>query len=468
LIWLIDNSDKKFLDLYIYPLYHFIKTKSYNISLGLMLQKISKNDYDIIFLLIQYLEQNGEHEIIKNTCNYVFDKIEIKPISIEHSKLIIIILYYLKSIENLKYDHIVEQVIKIVKKSSQKKSIYEISHYLILMEYYKYAILILKKLTKYKISAYNLIGICYYKSKKYNYAFRNFSKYHFYAIKENDDRKISEALYNISTIYWEFKDFEKSISLNYDALAIEKKIIGQYHPSYLVSLFSIVLNLRILHQYLKAEELLEKCLTIAQNTIDSNNSLLFDIYLIRGANFSDLEKNIESIYSYKKAIEFCPKEEVLNRNPNYFLQEQYYIIAEKMFKLRNFIDAEKNYLCSIKIYENLPNTNNFIPPYFEIGNCYREISNYTLSIDYYEKAISITKYSKLNYFYNPKFWLGIVYYELAESLIIDNQINKEIYNYFRISKNYLKKWENRIDNDEWNLYFISIFNNVNERLKKSI
>ena len=196
--------------------------------------------------------------------------------------------------------------------------------------------------------------------------------------------------------------------------------------------------------------------------------MLFDIYLIRGVNFSDLDNNIESIHSYEKAIEFCPKEEVLNRNPNYFLQEQYYIIGENMFKLGNFIDAEKYYLRSIKIYENLPKGNNFIPPYFEIGNCYREISNYTLSIYYYEKAISIKKYTKLNYFYNPKFWLGIVYYELGESLIIDNKINKQIYNYFIISKNYLKKWENRIDNNELNSYFIAIFNNVNNRLKKSI
>jgi tetratricopeptide (TPR) repeat protein len=465
LIWLIDNSLSESMHLFTYPFYFFIQKKSIEFCLEKLLHEGTRNDYELIFLLIEYLDQNGKHELINAISKYIIEKINLDPVSIEHSKLIIIIIYHLKSRHDSRYGEIIRNVVQFAKNNTNKKYAFEIAYYLTMSEYFEHAIFILKKLISYNKEAYNLLGIYYFKSKKYKLSFRYFLKYQNHVLKIGDERKIAQTKYNLSTLYWEFKDFQSALSVNYEALDIERKIIGQYNNSYLISLFSIALNLRLLHQYHEAEEILDSCLKIANNTIDSKNKFFLDIYLIRGANYSDLDKTEESIANYENAIEYYNENEPLNRNPLYFLQEQYFKQAETMFASEKYLDSEMFFLKSINAYNQIPKENQFIPPFFELANCYKEIKNYRLSIEFYEKAISNGIYIKNGYFHNPKFWIGIVYYELGNSFLHHNDLNEQVLECFKNSQLHLSKWKRKVNDSAWREYVLALLKYMDDYLK---
>jgi len=348
-----------------------------------------------------------------------------------------------------------------VKKSKDHQFSYQIAFYLIELKYFDLAIPILLKNKIKNKNCFNLLGLCYFGLKKYKLSHRYFKRFLNFATEMSDELMIAEALYNLSTCFWQFKDYNSAIKLNKEALEIEGKILGKYNSSYLISLFSLALNYRVLKRFDDAETLLTQCLDLARNTLSPLSSMFLDLYLTMGANYSDLKKAESSIENYEKATNYFNNEIPLDKNPNYFLQEQYFNIGNIKFYEGNYIDSINYFIKSINLFESIISNNEFLPPYFELGECYRIIGEHNSAIKNYKKAIDCKCFVNEKYISNPKFWIGIEYYELGIALLNDNK-REDASQYFKLSLDYLLMWRYKISDIEWRNYINSVIKYINK------
>jgi len=102
-----------------------------------------------------------------------------------------------------------------------------------------------------------------------------------------------------------------------------------------------------------------------------------------------------------------------------------------------------------------------LPPYFELGECYRIIGEHNSAIKNYKKAIDCKCFVNEKYISNPKFWIGIEYYELGIALLNDNK-SKNASQYFKLSLDYLLMWRYKISDIEWRSYINSVIKYINK------
>jgi tetratricopeptide (TPR) repeat protein len=423
----------------------------------------SAKNYECLFQILIKLEKNAKFDFLILFSKEIVFRFKNEDGPPELIKLLITCIYYLNPIDLEDFNLILDKLKSVQFKKKNYYLFYEISFYLIKLNLFKDALFFLKVIKNIEKKAHNLIGICYHGLKKYKLALRYFSFYNEYATLLNNQQAVAESKYNLSTCLYEQKKYDQAIILNQEAIEIEKKILGKYNSSFLISLFSLALNLRISGRFDQADDLLNQSLLIANKTLNQNNSIYLDIYLALGSNYSDLNNNELSVLNYEMAKKYSNKPLTYLRDPDYFLQEQYLLLGEKEFKKTKYLEAIKYFNKSISIYENYTIENKFTPPYFELAECHRILGNPQQSIAAYTKAIQISQNIYEQYSYNPKFWIGLELYELGQQYLNENNKNKAI-DCFRKSNAYLILWNRNIYDPEWRNYVKSLIKYISSFL----
>lgn len=459
LINLIDKINPENQQIFIKPSLRLINRTSSFYFLELLFSNPSESDYECLYQIILHLENEGKYNLIISICSCFIEIINGDFDSPGKSKLFLVAFYYIGIDFVDDKNEKINRIVDFVKNNKNHLLTYQVSFYLVKLKYFELAISLLKKNLLRDSNYYNLMGLSYFGLKKYRLSYRQFKNYLNKATDTSDETKIGEALYNLSTCCWAFKDYNSSIKFNREAVGIESRLLGRYNASYFISLFSLALNYRILKKYDEAKTLLDQCLNIAIKTHNPKSSIFLDLYLTIGANYSDLKNTLSSIENYETAIDYIHSDIPLDKNPKYFLQEQYCNLGNEKFFNGNYVDSVKYFSQSIIFFGSLPDNNNFMPPFFELGESYRLNSDHKNAIDNYKKAIDHRCFVKEIYVNNPKFWIGIEYYEVGLELFGNNK-KRDAINYFNISLSYLKKWKNKIEDIEWNNYVNSIIEYV--------
>ncbi|MPM16216.1 hypothetical protein SDC9_62593 [bioreactor metagenome] len=79
------------------------------------------------------------------------------------------------------------------------------------------------------------------------------------------------SLNNLASNYYEIGNYQKSIELNEKSLEIRKKVLGENHPSYAQSLNNLAINYSAIGNYQKSIELNEKSLEIRKKVLGENH-----------------------------------------------------------------------------------------------------------------------------------------------------------------------------------------------------
>ncbi|MEO0112965.1 MAG: tetratricopeptide repeat protein [candidate division WOR-3 bacterium] len=143
-------------------------------------------------------------------------------------------------------------------------------------------------------------------------------------------------------------------------------------------------------EYQKALELYNKILNFSFCEEEKRN-ILSQVYCNQGYIYLNLNKIVEAIESFKKALEL---------KSDYF--EAYFNLGNAYFQKRDFSQAEKSYQQALKLNKNYPLI------YFQLGRLYTEWNKKEKAIQYYKKLINLQPNNYIG-LYN----LGLLYRDLG-------------------------------------------------------